>query len=140
LPENEPPGFILKVLKEYCQQEVYTHESVQRLELAGYNAIKGLLGECERLLKCSRSRFDAARAGQRKDAAGQDIVLEPKLLKLFPPKYLRVYEDHRQSIDGTQDELQREWNARAHLVVDYISGMTDDFAMTTYRTLAGMRL
>jgi dGTPase len=140
LPEDEPPGFVLNVLKEFCREKVYTHESIQRVELAGYTAIFGLMESARPLLICSKQRFDAARAGHKEDASKQRILLEPKLLKLFPGRYLKVYEHAVKQFSGREDEFVLEWNARAHLVVDFISGMTDDFAMTTYRTLAGMRL
>ena len=81
-----------------------------------------------------------ALANEVKDALGDPIIIESKLLKLFPPKYVKVYQHNVASIDEADDDKFVEWNARAHLVVDFISGMTDDFAMTTYRTLAGMRL
>ncbi|RYF33731.1 MAG: dGTPase, partial [Cytophagaceae bacterium] len=77
---------------------------------------------------------------KNEDEKGNRILLEPKLLKLFPQRYMKVYENQVSQYKGQQHEDFLEWNARAHLVVDFISGMTDDFAMTTYRTLAGMRL
>ena len=140
LPEDEPPGAILKVLKDFCRETVYRHESVQRVELAGYYAITGLLEHTRPLLSCSRKRFEAAMTQKSKDEKGDRILLEPKLLKLFPQKYKKVYTHQVNQFKGRQHEDFLEWNARAHLVVDFISGMTDDFAMTTYRTLAGMRL
>uniref|UniRef100_UPI0039063042 dGTPase n=1 Tax=Pseudomonas putida TaxID=303 RepID=UPI0039063042 len=36
-------GKILELLKDYCRDRVYCHESVQKIELAGYEAISGLL-------------------------------------------------------------------------------------------------
>jgi len=140
LPEDEPPGAILKVLKDFCLEKVYRHESVQRIELAGYYAITGLLEQMRPLLRCSRKRFEAALAIENKDERENRILLEPKLLKLFPPRYKKVYAHQVTQFKGRQHEAFLEWNARAHLVVDFISGMTDDFAMKTYRTLAGMRL
>lgn len=53
---------------------------------------------------------------------------------------MKAYTHQAMQAKGQKNEDFLEWNARAHLVVDFISGMTDDFAMTTYRTLAGMRL
>lgn len=140
LTEQQPPGAILEALKNYCREHVYTHESIQRIELAGFTAITGLLNHFQILLAAPRHRFSAALRGKKVDATGKRILIEPKLLKLFPPKYLKVYEHQVKSLPRglTGDVL--EWNARAHLVVDYVSGMTDDFAMTTYRTLAGMRV
>jgi dGTPase len=140
LPENEPPGAVLKVLKEFCREHVYTHESLQRVELAGYAAISGLLDTFLPLLSASRERFGAALRGAREDARGVRVLIEPKLLKLFPEKYKKVYEHQNTNTGNDLAALFLEWNTRAHLVVDYISGMTDDFAMTTYRTLAGMRI
>lgn len=140
LPEDEPPGAMLKVLKDFCREKVYRHETVQRVELAGYHAITGLLEQTRPLLSCSRKRFEAALAVESEDEKGNRILLEPKLLKLFPQRYIKVYEHQVTQYKGRQHEDFLEWNARAHLVVDFISGMTDDFAMTTYRTLAGMRL
>ena len=140
LPDDEPPGAILQVLKDFCRDHVYRHETVQRVELAGYYAITGLLEHTRPLLSCSRQRFEAALTFENKDANGSRILLEPKLLKLFPPKYVKVYKHQVGQAKQQPNEAYLEWNARAHLVVDFISGMTDDFAMTTYRTLAGMRL
>lgn len=140
LPQDEPPGAILKVLSDYCRKYVYSHESVQRVELAGYTAIAGLLDHFGCLLDLPGEAFMVALNSPSSGSGGRNLLIEPKLLSLFPAKQKLVYlhclkEPH----DGINDSLW-EWNARSHLVVDFISGMTDDFAMTTYRTLAGMRL
>jgi dGTPase len=140
LPVDEPPGAVLDELKKYCRQHVYRHESVQRLELAGYTAIKGLLDHFAILLRIPAYRFRDALEYKTKDAKGNQILLESKLLKLFPEKYKKVYCHHLARVEALDCSDELEWNARAHLVVDFVSGMTDDFAMTTYRTLAGMRL
>jgi dGTPase len=140
LPEDEPAGYLLKVLKEFCKNNVYNHQSIQRVELAGFNAISGLLDHFKPLLTASRARFAACLIGGREDSAHQRILLEPKFLRLFPAKYIKVYNFHMRCVDESAHPEFDEWNFRAHLVVDFISGMTDDFAMTTYRTLAGMKL
>jgi len=140
LPENEPPGAILKVLSDYCRKHVYSHESVQRVELAGYTAITGLLDHFGCLLRLPAGAFRAALDGKRVGPNDETLLIEPKILSLFPLKQIRVYRDHlNQPTLPIPAELW-EWNVRSHLIVDFISGMTDDFAMTTYRTLAGMRL
>lgn len=140
LPEDQPPGFLLNVLKNFCRDHVYTHVSVQRVEMAGYNAIVGLLDQFKLLLDASRERFMSSLKGLKVDSKGNRILLEPKLLKLFPEKYLKVYRFHVDNLDASVESDLIEWNARAHLITDFISGMTDDFAMTTYRTLAGMEI
>jgi dGTPase len=142
LPETSGPGKILSILKDYCKKYVYCHESVQRTELAGYTAIFGLLNHFKILLQCSSSRFAAALRYENKDDQGESIIIEKKYLTLFPERYIKVYNQMIECIP-TEDQTSfalSEWNARAHLIVDFVSGMTDDFAMTTYQTLSGMRL
>ena len=140
LPLDSPCGAILDVLKCYCRDNVYGHESIQKTELAGYTAIRGLLDHFRPLLECSGGRFMSALNNLKKDSSGKQIIIESKLLKLFPEKYIKVYRHHIAGAKNDDPEKFVEWNARAHLVVDFVSGMTDDFAMTTYRTLSGMRL
>lgn len=141
LPRTEPAGAVLEVLREYCREFVYPHDSIQRIELAGYTAIRGLLDHFKLLLECSQERFAAAMEYKTKDFSGEPIIIESKLLRLFPEKYKKVYFHHLSEASERGDLAKfDEWNARAHLVVDFVSGMTDDFAMTSYRTLSGMRL
>jgi len=142
LPDESAAGSILNAIKSYCRKKVYCHESVQWTELAGYTAIYGLLEHFKILLECSEARFAAALDYKPECPAGYEIVIEKKLLKLFPPKYILAYNDAIRNIDRkmTSDGEFIEWNARAHLIVDFVSGMTDDFAVSTYQTLSGMRI
>jgi dGTPase len=142
LPEASGPGKILSILKDYCKKNVYCHESVQRTELAGYTAIYGLLNHFKILLECSASRFDAALRYENHDEKGDTIVIEKKYLALFPERYIKVYKKTVETLKEKNADTfcYNEWNARAHLIVDFVSGMTDDFAMTTYQTLSGMHL
>ncbi|ABO53276.1 dGTPase [Burkholderia vietnamiensis] len=80
LPRTSAAGAILETLKEYCRDYVYIHDSVQRTELAGYTAIRGLLDHYATLLCLSREAFSAALRNERKDAFGNSIMIESKLL------------------------------------------------------------
>lgn len=142
LPVDSSCGAILDVLKAYCRENVYTADSIQRTELAGYTAISGLLDHCNPLLSCTYERFSSILNFKNKDSSGRPIVVESKLLRLFPERYIKAYKSYvdKEVQISTDEGKLKEWNARAHLCVDFISGMTDDFAMNTYRTLAGMRL
>lgn len=142
LSPDSAAGRILQLLKDYCRKHVYAHPSVQRIELAGYTAIYGLLDIFRCLLEASFDRFSCSLDyAKTKDSAGVPIVLERKLLALFPKNYKLVYQDDLAKLDRKALEFPfQEWQIRAHLITDFLSGMTDDFAMTTYRTLSGMRL
>ncbi|HEH9394066.1 TPA: hypothetical protein SIA27_000360, partial [Aeromonas salmonicida] len=59
------------------------------------------------------------------------------LINLLPDKHRKAYLK-AVSIDGVSDE--KEFNLRCHLVVDYISGMTDSYAMEIYQLLNGIKV
>jgi dGTPase len=144
LSEDTNAGKILEVLKGYCRKNVYSHYSVQQIELSGYAAIRGLLDHFGILLKCSEERFNKAlNATSNKDANGKAIVIENKLLSLFPPKHIKVYkhecDELKKSASNPTEYKFGEWNLRAHLITDFISGMTDDFAMQTFQNLSGIK-
>lgn len=139
---DSPAGAILDFLKSYCRKKVYCHEAVQQVELAGYRAIYGLLEHFSCLLEASENRFSCALDySVKKDDSGRGIIIENKLLSLFPKNYIKVYKHEVNKLDRSAVGYKfLEWNLRAHLVVDFISGMTDDFAVKTYQTLSGMKI
>ena len=134
------PGKVLQLLKDYCREKVYCHESVQQVELAGYTAIYGLLDQFRCLLRSDFDRFSCSlKYSNTKDSSLRPIVIEKKLLTLFPKNYIKVYADDLARLDrASVDFVFKEWALRAHLVTDFLSGMTDDFAMSTYQNLSGM--
>jgi dGTPase len=57
--------------------------------------------------------------------------------------FTSIAERHRDTYascvhDKTTDAV--EWCLRAHMIVDFLSGMTDQFALTSYQRLSGIRL
>ncbi|WP_168012333.1 dGTPase [Halomonas salinarum] len=142
IPSDSPSGKVLEALKYFCRSNVYCHESVQKIELAGYTAIYGLMDHFRCLLDCDYNRFYCALDySKNKDGNNNPIIIEKKLLSLFPKNYIRTYKEDRSKLDQKDDEFKfKEWNLRAHLVTDFISGMTDNFSTETYQTLSGMRL
>lgn len=133
-------GRILDILKGYCRDRVYCHESVQKIELAGYKAISGLLEQFSCILEVGERRFAAALDGKKKDQNGQKIVIESKLLSLFPKRYIQAYRDDLKKLSEDEDFYVKEWVLRAHLITDFISGMTDDFSISTYQNLSGIKM
>lgn len=145
ISENSAAGALLDLLKDYCRENVYSHYSVHKKELGGYAAIIGLLDHFGILLKCNSDRFQRSLAGKNKDENEIPIILEKKLIALLPEKHVQAYKVALKKIQGnvvlnpSYRDLQ-EWNLRAHLIIDFISGMTDDFALKTYQSLSGIKI
>ncbi len=140
LPEKSSASAFLEILKNYCREHVYCNENVELIEYAGYTAISGLLDIFKPLLSCDKDRFRCALNSKSKDNNNQRIVLEKKLLRLFPEKHIKAYNFFSESPTLRNfTEEENEWLARAHLIVDFLSGMTDDYSIELYRTLSGIK-
>lgn len=133
IEDNSIEGIFLKAMKGFCRLEVYDSRSVQKTEYAGYQAISGLMHYFGEILEVNREEFKSYL--ENKDYDNKSL-LPPKLYRLIPERYVQTY------MDGIKDDNSdiNEWLCRAHLITDYICGMTDHFSMKTYRELTGIEI
>jgi dGTPase len=137
---------LLEKLKETARAFLYPAEKVQRPFLAGLKITHGILDEYSKLLKLTQEQFEllrkAWRSADRTAVHKQRLQTLLPLLDGLPAHYLEVYD----STAKDEPSLQKwgkeawEWSCRAHLIVDYFSGMTDDFAFRTYQVISGAQL
>lgn len=130
----------LDALREVVAKKVYSSREVLSNELTGYKVIHGILDAFLPLLRMDSRDFEVLAnkfVGQNSvyDDGGASVVkkctAEPSLLSLFPKKHLSTY------LDASGCDMKLEMYHRIHLVIDFVAGMTDDFALDTYRLLSG---
>jgi dGTPase len=100
----------LKSIQEISLQKIYGHDTVIQVEIAGYNVMSGLL-----------QLFIPALLKE------QPSHKEQKVLKLFPYQFTE-FED-------TESKYEKVMSA-----LDYLSGMTDEYATEIYRRLQGISI
>ena len=135
IPPSSGAGVLLQNLQSLCAARIHTLEAVQRHALDGYNIVKDLLDQFAVLLKISMPRFQAAMA----ESGDPSLFLERQLLALIPLECRLAYTQAMGHLSGRDQEFE-EWNARAHLVVDFIASQADTSALAIYRRLAAIDL
>jgi dGTPase len=146
LLDNTDADDLVETLKHIARRFLYPADKVQRPFLAGLKVIHGILDEYSTLLKLTQERFallrNAWRSADREAVRKQELETLLPLLDNLPPHYLDVYDSTASDQDSVRvwGKEAWEWFCRAHLVVDYLSGMTDDFAYRTYQVISGVRL
>jgi dGTPase len=137
LSELIPPdcghGELLSAIKRFAREQVYNHKIPRNLELSGASIINGLLDQFGKLLSIPRSEM-AKLANRHKVAA--ELIVQDRLCGSIAQRHVRTYATR---VSDQIDDAE-EWCLRAHLVVDFIAGMTDQFALDTYQRLLGIRL
>lgn len=125
-------GRLLSLIKDVMRAKVYSDSSIQSLELAGLAVITGILDRFKPLLLLNREAFKSlAKVGAR--PKGLDI--EKRLYDYFAPRHKTVYESCTEICTDLEEREQR-----ARMIVDYVSGMTDLFALETHQILGGTQL
>jgi dGTPase len=98
----------LKPVQEISQERIYQHDTVIQIEIAGYNVMSELLG-----------LFIPALLKEKPSHK------EQKVLRLFPYQF--------REFEMVSAPYQKVLNA-----LDYLSGMTDEYATEMYRKLKGI--
>jgi dGTPase len=101
------------------QSLVFNDKSILKKEIAGWEAIYGLL---KIFVKASESE----------NFKGEGNNYEARLYNIIATSHRKVYEDIENYPNNEYKKLQ--------LIVDFISGMTDSYAINLYQELKGIKL
>ncbi len=112
-----PAKDVLKRMFDLNHEKVYTCKEVVHLKLAGFAVVQGLLDMFVPAL--------LGRGGELKASQGLNRLVG----KLIPSQFL---DDEGQPPDSNYDRL--------HCITDFLSGMTDSYAVSLYRKLNGISI
>lgn len=118
LGDGIPSRGVLKEIKDLMKVKVYCNRGVLEVEAAGFQIIPGLLDLF----------WTAVSDGVRKKEPGMNLKAS-KVLALIPEEYCGPKGDTREAI---YERLLR--------IADYVSGMTDSYALGVYRKLNGITM
>lgn len=129
-------GRVLETIKTVSRRKLYCSSEAENIELTGNAVISGLLKHYMILLKIKRDKFKLLVEGKE---SGLD--LERRLFNRLGKRYVKCYINEICKINEGDELFQvKELWLRTHLIIDHISGMTDDFALETYQMLEGIKL
>ena len=126
----------IEILQNISTKYIYQNKDVQELELKGYAIINGLLDIYQPLLELTEKDFSKLLKGEKIDCF---VVM--RLIKRLSSKQIVAYKNDVKELDKEDTEKYHilEWYYRVRLITDYISGMTDDFALEEYKILTAMK-
>lgn len=137
IPQNGM-GSVLNTIKKVSRKILYSSIEAESIELTGFAVITGILRNYGRLLKIPYLTFEKIANQEQVD----NFDVERRLFNRIGKRYVKAYWYAIDKLDKTKTEdfLVYEWWLRIHLIVDHVSGMTDEFALETYQMLEGINL
>jgi len=118
---KDDPYQIADILGDFERKYIFSCKSIVQAELTGESVITGLLDKTLELLSRDEKRIKSIMS-----KAGMELVLHEKGLYTPGEKDLKL------------EEL--DVYSKVRLAVDWISGMTDKYALEMYQKLSGVRL
>lgn len=125
----------VKILEKLSAKYIYQNKEVQTLELQGYTIVNGLLNIYKPILELGSDDFAALLRDEK-----IECFIAMRLIRRISSKQIVAYQNDVKNLDEEDVESFHimEWYYRVRLITDYISGMTDDFALNEYQTLMAL--
>ncbi|MFG3692636.1 dGTPase [Stutzerimonas stutzeri] len=125
---------IVQTFKDVAMDRVFCHREVETLQLQGYRILKGLLDAYAPLLRVAPATFQALTEGRCRS--------EPYLQMLarrLPSQLIKAYDEAMKAhAEDAPDWPLWEFYYRCRLLLDFVSGMTDQLAQDEYRILSAL--
>ena len=137
IEEDTSAGKLLKTIKTVSRKKLYTSIQAESIELTGFAVITGILQSYEKMLLLSYKEFSALVNHQKVD----NVEVERRLFNRIGTRYVEAYKYALEEYSSSSPDFPAyEWWLRTHMLIDHISGMTDEFALETYQMLKGINL
>lgn len=122
----------IEILENISMKYIYQNKHIQTLELKCYAIMNGLFTNYKALLELDCEDFEKL----LKDES-IDCFISMRLIRRVSPKQIVAYKNDMKKLDKEDIESYKilEWYYRVRLIIDYISGMTDDYALEEYKVL-----
>ena len=126
----------VKILQNISVKYIYQNKEVQELELQGYTIVNGLLNIYKPLLQLSHDEFTKLLQDEK-----IECFVAMRLIKRVSSKQIVAYKNDVKKLDADDAESFKvqEFYYRVRLIIDFISGMTDDFALHEYQILSAFK-
>ena len=128
LEDDSPACAVVQTFKTVGAEQVFCHREVETLQLRGLRILQGLLEGYGALLGLTGADFQALLEGQGR--ADQRM-----LLRRLPTHLLSAYRQALSEHAGA-DAPAWEFYHRTRLLLDFVSGLTDQLAEDEYRVLS----
>ena len=127
----------ITVLQNISIKYIYNNKDIQTLELKGHKILTTLFDTYSALLKLDSNEFEDLVEDKK-----ISCFMSQRLVRRLSSKHIVAYKSSisKLSKDNIQKYKLEEWYYRARLIIDYISGMTDDFAYNEYKVLSALEV
>ena len=139
LDGNDEFNLATETFRNVAVNNVFNNPEVENLELKGYAIISGLLNIYTSLIELSFEKFKVLVMKNKLKSNPIETRLYHKLSSKNKGSYKEYVKDIYANQSPSENDKMMELYARARLLIDYISGMTDQFALEEFQNLTAIK-
>lgn len=134
---------ILNTIREIANKIIYRSPEAEGIEVAGFAIVTGLLDFFGELLKLTKEQFEAfVNISEDTNDIRKAYAFEFRIFNMLSKRCVESYKHQLNEWEIHNDYNVNietlEWWLRIHLIIDHISGMTDDYALQSYQLSKGI--
>ena len=134
---------ILDTIRNIANGFIYRSPEAEGIEIAGFSIVTGLLDFFGELLKMPKEQFDVfVNNSDDKKGIMKKYAYEFRIFNMLSKRCVESYRHQLKEWESNSynsvDIETIEWWLRIHLIIDHISGMTDDYALQAYQLSKGI--
>lgn len=124
------------ILGDICKDKIFDYSEVNTLEVTGYSVIKGLLDFYINAIINKENGLEKKAYNLISKSTINTAILEYKIIR----KELKEEEKHDISKFNFSDFQALDDYYKLRVIIDFISGMTDKYALKHYQVISGHKL
>jgi dGTPase len=128
-----------ETFRKIAVNNVFNHREVENLELKGFAVISGLLNIYTPLIELTYPEFKNLVEGNTLKSHPIETRLYHKLSSKHKGRYKEDIKEIFSNESPSNNDKMMELYARTRLLIDYISGMTDQFALEEFQNLTAIK-
>ncbi len=134
LIKEDGVGRVFEVIKQVSRKRLYRSHDAEDIELSGYAVITGLLEYFKTIMILPYDKFEFL---LNDNAQGKNMDYEWRIYNRISKRLKQSYQYQMEELNKEKDLAKELW-LRIHMILDYISGMTDAYALEIYQMLKGI--
>jgi dGTPase len=136
-------SIVLKALKDFAVSALYSSGIIRNREITADAVLSGLLDAYLPLMQHDRKGFRNLLGEGSRERGRRLKACEGSLISWISRKYLAVYRkevEHGDIVykDNEDAMIVMERVSRLRLILDHVSGMTDEFALQSFHLISGV--
>lgn len=135
---NDDKSNLAETLQIFCRENIFPKHEVQSLELTGHSVLSGLLDYYVKFIFKGNTDYKKRAVGLISNSIIKTALIENN----FDYSIIQDTSNYYKMFDLPVDKSDKKFSdyTKLRIIVDFVAGMTDQYALNHYQKLSGQKI